>query len=98
MGTDGDEADDELVVDSSCDKQQGAKNALDMPDTLGIERRAVFVFGGILRSCSVKNGAMLVRGQLRFLGDRVTVPTEDVLYVTVHCEAACVDTGLIVPS
>ena len=40
---------------------------------------------------------MLVRVQLGFLGGQVTVPTEDVLYVPVHCEAARADTGIVVP-
>ena len=98
LGTDGDEADEELVVDGHFNINQGSNNALDAPDTLVVERQAEFVFGGILRCCIVNDGAMFVRGQLGFLGGRVTVPTKDVLYVTVNCKAECADTGLVVPS
>ena len=98
MGTDGAEADEELVVDGHFNINQGSNNALDAPDTLVVERQAEFVFGGILRCCIVNDGAMFVRGQLGFLGGRVTVPTKDVLYVTVNCKAECADTGLVVPS
>ena len=41
---------------------------------------------------------MFVRGQLGFLEGWVTVPTKDVLHVTVHCKAECADTGLVAPS
>ena len=98
MGADGAEADKDLVVDGSFYIHQGSDNAFDLPDTLVFERRAVLVFGGILSFCTINNGVMFVRGQLGFLGGWVTVPTKDVLYVTVHCEAARVDTCLVVPS
>ena len=68
MGTDGAEANEELVVDGSFYVQQGADNALDAPDTLAVERRDVFIFVGILRFCTVNDEAMFVRGQLSFLG------------------------------
>ena len=97
MGTNGSEENEDLVVDGSCDIQQGAENALYAPDTLVIDWRAVFVFGDILRFSTVNNGAMFVRGQLGFLGGQATLPKKDVLYVTVHCEAARADTGLVVP-
>ena len=41
---------------------------------------------------------MFVQGQLGFLVGMVTVPTKDVLYVTVHCKASGADTVLVVPS
>ena len=71
---------------------------MDTPDTLVVERRAVFLFGGILRLCTVDDVVMFMRGQLGFLGGRVTVPTKDVLYLTVHFKAAGADTGLVVPN
>ena len=98
MSTDGAEAEKQLVVEGSCDIHKGDDNALDLPDTLGVKRRAVFVFGSKLRFCAVENGLVLVREQLGFLGSWVTAPTEDVAYVTVHCEAARADTGTVVPS
>ena len=62
MGTNDAEANKELVVDGSCNIQQGGDNTLDTPDTLGVKQRAVFVFGSILHVCAVNNGAMFVRG------------------------------------
>ena len=74
MITDGAEADEQLVVDGSCNIQKGADNALDSLDIFGVKRQAVFIFGGILRFCAVNDRTVLVRGKLGFLGSWVTVP------------------------
>ena len=91
------EADEELVVEDSCNIQQGADNSLDMPDTLAVKRR-LCSSPVALRFCTVNDGAMFVRRQFGFLRGWVTVPTKDVLYVIVHFKAACAYTGLVVPS
>ena len=87
LGSDGADAEKELVVGSSPIVQEQAKNALDTPDAFIIKRRDVVHFRCILRFCAIYNLAVLVRGQLGFLQERVTVLDAYVTYAVFHCDA-----------